>query len=65
MLKKIKKTAFNITVMTTTFVAMISLSLFSVSFSSILYILIFGTLGLLVYLIGYLRDERKRKEEKK
>jgi chromate transporter len=56
MLKKIKKTAFNITVISLTFVFMIGFSLFSVSFSSIFYILIFGLVGLSVYAIGYLKN---------
>ncbi len=65
MLKKIKKTAFNITVMALTFVAMITLSLLSVSFSSIFYILIFGFVGLLIYTVGYLRDKKQGKEGEK
>ena len=42
MLKKMKKTPFSITVAVITFVSMIAFSLFSISFSSIFYILIFG-----------------------
>ena len=57
MLKKIKKTVFNAAVMLITFCAMILFSLFSVSFSSIFYILIFGTVGLLIYTVGYLRNK--------
>lgn len=51
MLKKIKKTPFCIVTASLTFVSMIALSLFSVSFSSIFYILIFGTLGIVIYAI--------------
>ena len=65
MLKKIKKSAFNITVMALTFTAMVTFSLLSVSFSSIFYILIFGLIGLLIYAVGYLRDKNQDKEEKK
>ena len=65
MLKKIKKNAFNITVMALTFAAMVTFSLFSVSFSSIFYILIFGLIGLLIYTVGYLRDKNQGEEEKK
>ena len=65
MLKKMKKTAFNIAVMAITFVAMITLSLFSVSFSSIFYILIFGALGLLVYALGYLKSRNASGEDEK
>ena len=65
MLKKIKKSAFNITVMAITLTAMIVFSMFSVSFSSIFYILIFGVVGLSVYLIGYIRNKKSCEEEKK
>ena len=65
MLRKIKKNAFNITVMALTFAAMVTFSLFSVSFSSIFYILIFGLIGLLIYTVGYLRDKNQGEEEKK
>lgn len=65
MLRKIKKSAFNITVMASTFTAMVIFSLFSISFSSIFYILIFGLIGLLIYTIGYLRDKNQGEEEKK
>ena len=53
MLRKMEKTAFSITVMTLTLIAMITLSLFAVSFSSIFYILIAGVLGLALYLVGH------------
>lgn len=58
MLKKIKKSAFNVTVMSITLTVMIAFSLFSVSFSSIFYILIFGIMGLLTYTVGYLKNKR-------
>ena len=57
MLKKIKKTVFNVAAMLITFCAMILFSLFSVSFSSIFYILIFGVAGLLIYTVGYFRNK--------
>ena len=65
MLRKIKKNAFNITVMALTFAAMVTFSLFSVSFSSIFYILIFGLIGLLIYTVGYLRGKSQGKEDEK
>ena len=65
MLRKIKKSAFNITVIASTFTAMVIFSLFSISFLSIFYILIFGLIGLLIYTIGYLRDKNQGEEEKK
>jgi chromate transport protein ChrA len=51
MLKKIKKNAFNLTVMVLTFVSMVAFSLLSVNVSSIAYILIFGIVGLSVYAV--------------
>ena len=64
MLKKIKKNAFNITVITVTLVSMVALSLLAVGFSSIFYILIFGTLGLAIYAIGYFKEKKGRGAEK-
>ena len=57
MLKKIKKTPFSITVMAITFVCMITLSLLSIKFSSIFYILIFGSIGLAIYAIRHLKEK--------
>lgn len=57
MLKKIKKTPFSIAVTSLTLVSMITLSLFSVGFSSIIYILIFGLLGLAIYAIRHLKEK--------
>ena len=58
MLKKITKNAFNIIVMSITFTCMISFSLFSISFSSIFYILISGGIGLLIYSIRYIKKKK-------
>ena len=58
MLKKVKKTPFSISVMSITFTSMITLSLFSVSFSSIFYILIFGGIGLFIYTVGYIKGRK-------
>ena len=55
MLKKMKKTAFGIAVSSVTLALMLVFSLFSVSFSSIFYILIAGSLGALIYAIGYIK----------
>ena len=60
MLKKMKKKAFPLTVFSLTFVAMITLSLLAVSFSSIFYVLISGCLGALVYSIGYCRSRQEK-----
>lgn len=64
-LKKIKKTVFNVAVMLSTLVAMILFSLFSVSFSSIFYILIFGALGLVIYAVRDLKKGVRDEEERK
>ena len=61
MLKKVKKTRFNLAVISITLIAMITLSLLAVSFSSIFYILIFGGVSLLIYTVGYMRDRREGK----
>ena len=67
MLKKLKKTPFTITIASLTFACMIAFSLFAISFSSIFYILISGTLGLLIYTIGYIKSRKSapKKEEEK
>ena len=62
MLKQMKKTAFSITVVSAVSLCMILLSLFSVKFSTILYILICGCIGLFAYFLSVLRQ---RKEETK
>ena len=51
MLKKIKKTPLGIAIMLITFGSAVAFSLFSISFSSIFYILIFGSLGFAVYAV--------------
>ena len=63
MLKKMKKKPFNLIVMSATFLCMAAFGVFAVSFSSIFYILISGLVGLLIYLIGYLKT--KKSPEKK
>ena len=51
MLKGLKKTTFNITMVALTTVIMITFSLLSISFSTVLYILIGGGIGVAAYLI--------------
>ena len=65
MLRKMKKSAFNITVASLTFLSMVILSLFAVGFSSIFYILISGGIGLLIFAIKHFKGERGREGEKK
>jgi len=62
MLKQMRRTVFNILVLSTVIICMVAFSVFSVSFSTIFYILISGGIGLFMYLIGLLR---KRKEDDK
>ncbi len=59
MIKKLPKTPMNITLISLTAIAMITLSLLAVSFSSIFYILIGGAVGLLVFLITTARNKNK------
>lgn len=57
MLKQIKKTAFSVIIISAVLVCMIALSLFSVKFSSILYILICGFVGVFAYLLKSINKE--------
>ena len=60
MLKQMKKTAFNIIIILITLICMVVLSLFAVKFSTIFYILISGTFGVVVYFLGKLKKEEKQ-----
>lgn len=60
MLKKIKRTPFNISIMAITFSCSIIFSLLAVRFSSIFYILIFGAIGLLCYTVRLIKGEDGR-----
>ena len=59
MIKKLPKTPLNITLICLTAVALTTLSLLAVSFSSIFYILIGGFIGLSVYLINCAINKNK------
>ena len=59
MLKQMKKTAFNIIIISITLICMVVFSLFAVKFSTIFYILISGICGVAVYLLGKIRKEKK------
>lgn len=65
MLKKIKKTPFNVTVMSVTLISFILFSLFSVSFSSIFYIIIFGLVGLSIFTVKYIAELKHKEGDKK
>lgn len=59
MLKQMKKKAFNVIVVSLTLICIVTLSLFAVKFSTILYILVSGAAGVLIYLIGRFKKEEK------
>jgi chromate transporter len=59
MLKQMKKKAFNLIIVALTLVSMVTLSLFAVKFSTIIYILVSGVAGVLVYLVGRFKKEEK------
>ena len=60
MLKKMKKTAFSITVAVVTFVCMVTFWLLGVRFSSVFYILISAGLGIAVWGIGRAKEQKNR-----
>ena len=57
MFKQMKKSIFNISIISITFLCMVVFSLLAVKFSTIFYILISGTIGVIVYLIGRLKKK--------
>ena len=59
MLKQMKKTVFNMIILSVTLLCMVVFSLFAVKFSTIFYILISGACGVAVYLLGKIRKEEK------
>ena len=60
MLKQIKKTTFNMIIISLTLICMIVFSLFAVKFSTIFYILISGACGVAIYLLCKIRKEEKQ-----
>ena len=64
MLLKLEKTVWNIVVTAVVIAVMIALSVLSIAFSSVWYILITAGLALLLYLFSYFRARRKEKSEK-
>ena len=57
MLKQMKKTAFSVTIVAAVVLCMVAFSLFAVKFSTILYIVIFGCLGLSAYLLKAMKKK--------
>ncbi len=72
MFKKLKKTPVSIILFILTLCCLVSFSLFAIKFSSIFYILLGGTVCVIIYLIGYIKsknnkpvsDDKTFKEEK-
>ena len=60
MLKNIKKTPFNVIILSLTIVFMILFSVLAVNFSTIFFILISGVAGVAMYLLKKLRKEDKK-----
>lgn len=65
MLLKLERTVWNIAVTAVVIAVMIALSVLSIAFSSVWYILITAGLALLLYLFSYFRARRKEGTEKK
>lgn len=65
LLRKLERKVFNIVVFLVTFTCIILFSLFSIDFSSIFYIVLSGLAGLIVFLLGNLKDKKKNKGEDK
>lgn len=65
MLKKIKKSFFNICIIILTLTCMVLFTLFGITFSSIFYIIISGTTGLFIYSIRYLKKSKCENKEVK
>ncbi|MBO5756670.1 MAG: chromate transporter [Clostridia bacterium] len=59
MLKQMKKTPLSVTVVVTVVLCMIAFSLLAVKFSTILYILICGCIGLVIYLIKQAKHKKE------
>lgn len=60
MLAHMKKNAFNIIIISITLICMVVFSLFAEKFSAIFYIMISGSCGVVVYLLGKIRKEEKK-----
>ena len=59
MLRSMKKTALSLTILSVVATCMVVFSLFAVKFSTVLYILICGLVGLSVYAVNLLKNRRE------
>ena len=60
MLKQMRKNVCNVIIISATLVCMVTFSILAVKFSTIFYILISGTIGVGLYLLGKLRKEERK-----
>jgi len=60
MLKQMERNAFNIIVICATYLCKVMFSVLAVNFSTVFYILISGTAGVLVYLLGRIRRAEQK-----
>ena len=65
MLKGVKKTPLNLVLLLATIVCLVAFSLFAIKFSTIFYILIGGTIGVVLYLLSLIKKKNKKQEEDK
>lgn len=65
MFGKLKKSVFNVLLLVVTIGCLVGFSLFAVKFSTVFYILIGGTVGLLTFLIQIAKDKKKCKPSDK
>lgn len=60
MFKQMKKSRFNLIVIFATIICMLISSMFALNFSTVIYILISGAVGLVVYFVGKIREEAQK-----
>jgi chromate transporter len=60
MFKQMKKSRFNLIVIFATIICMLISSMFALNFSTVIYILISGAAGLVVYFVGRIREEEQK-----
>ena len=65
MFKSLKKTLISVVLFSLTTACLIAFSLFAINFSSIIYILVGGVVGLTVYLVQYFKQKVKEKGNEK
>lgn len=62
MLRRMKKTPFNIIIISSVVTCSVVLSVLSVSFSAIFYVLISGAIGVFIYLLGLIGKRKESNE---